>query len=521
MKQTRFRHKLLLSFLACALSFTACSDYADDEAGTTLANVEHAPPLIRDAYLRISGNSVRPVDIHRSDSTTISCTRDSRSTKIEDFTIEWCDYRIIRCDGEEFAVIPLTHKQCTAYTELTVHGRTKKSVNKMHSQLIIRRDTLTQRVIPVVGTYIYDKAYAASHKNQLDSLFFSFEGTNFTGYFVSSRLDGIMLCGQRIVNGQAHFYFKPNPTPVNERDSLDYDDDLHIFLNLEYNPTRSMRTVRSATVDPEDYSSLLCSSCGRTPDYCQCAYVVYCCNCKKNILECICDPNLQYCSKCNHKIDKGKCNCCTICKSYPCTCDVGSGSSQGNSGQTGSNSTGGSTGGNSGSSGSSGNSGSSSKPSHMTTPAKLTAVAKTTTSTMTAKYGTSKPVCNLGVQHAFTSIFGSANLPPGMSGRANDMARAWANNPNYWQPISIAEAQTYANNGYFVVAGYINPNSGQSGHVVVIVPGKEEKSSSWGCNVPQTMDTGSNKRSTDKHLNNSFSSDKKNDVYFYYYKNGK
>ena len=82
----------------------------------------------------------------------------------------------------------------------------------------------------------------------------------------------------------------------------------------------------------------------------------------------------------------------------------------------------------------------------------------------------------------------------------------------------MAEAQNYANQGYFVVAGYINPIPGRSGHVVVIVPGEEKYSDSWGSNVPNTMDTGRNRREKKQWLSQSFRVSQKNDVYFYYYK---
>lgn len=116
----------------------------------------------------------------------------------------------------------------------------------------------------------------------------------------------------------------------------------------------------------------------------------------------------------------------------------------------------------------------------------------------------------------FKSIYGSSDLPPGMTGRANDMVQAWGNAPNYWQEIQLSEAQSYANQGYFVVAGYYNPSG--SGHVVVVVPGSESYSASWGCCVPMTMDTGQNKRGSDYKLSESFGPRKKDKVRFYYLK---
>lgn len=40
--------------------------------------------------------------------------------------------------------------------------------------------------------------------------------------------------------------------------------------------------------------------------------------------------------------------------------------------------------------------------------------------------------------------------------------------------MSLSQAQDYANKGYFVVVGWINPIEGESGHVMVVVPGEME-----------------------------------------------
>lgn len=68
-------------------------------------------------------------------------------------------------------------------------------------------------------------------------------------------------------------------------------------------------------------------------------------------------------------------------------------------------------------------------------------------------------------------------------------------------------AQLYANQGYFVVAGWINHNG--HGHVVVITPGNEYYSNGWGGKVPSTMDTGRGHRWSTGNFANSFSKYKK------------
>lgn len=122
--------------------------------------------------------------------------------------------------------------------------------------------------------------------------------------------------------------------------------------------------------------------------------------------------------------------------------------------------------------------------------------------------------CSKGVRLAFKNLYGT--LPSGMDTDANGMTRYWMNTPSKWGEIKISEAQSYANNGYFVVAGYINPNG--HGHVVVIVPGKEWNSPGWGGRVPSSMDTGWHKRYSSGNFADSFGRNKRGKVKFFYYK---
>lgn len=119
--------------------------------------------------------------------------------------------------------------------------------------------------------------------------------------------------------------------------------------------------------------------------------------------------------------------------------------------------------------------------------------------------------CNNGVKAAFKELF--KTLPNGMDCRANQMVDYWRNSSD-WMRITMSQAHTLANQGYFVVAGWKNPKG--HGHVVVIVPGATTKSG-WG-NVPKAMDTGSGKRYESQPLSKSFGYDKQAGVEFYCYK---
>lgn len=140
--------------------------------------------------------------------------------------------------------------------------------------------------------------------------------------------------------------------------------------------------------------------------------------------------------------------------------------------------------------------------------------AKSVVKDVISKFGSTKAYCNMGVHGMFKSLFNSNDL----SGKnANTMVKYWKDNPDKWEKITMSQAQKLANDGYFVVAGWINPTTGRSGHVVVIVPGTETHSGSWG-KVPNSMDTGYKMRTESQPLSQSFGKDKKDSTIFFKYK---
>ena len=139
---------------------------------------------------------------------------------------------------------------------------------------------------------------------------------------------------------------------------------------------------------------------------------------------------------------------------------------------------------------------------------------KKSVATIIELYGTQKAYCNQGVRLAFNNIFLDSELP---NVCANDIVRYWLNNPAQWNQISLQDAIRYANDGYFVVAGWIN-NSG-SGHVVVIVPGDTSKGNWNGeyIELPKAMDTGYNRREESIGINYCFGKNKHAEVVFFKY----
>ena len=158
------------------------------------------------------------------------------------------------------------------------------------------------------------------------------------------------------------------------------------------------------------------------------------------------------------------------------------------------------------------------KPSNKKTVNEIQTAAQAAVNNVVDKYGmengTFAPHCNAGVSEAFRLLYNDNALS---NMNANSMITYWTSHPEAWEEVSMQDAQILANQGYFVVAGWINPTGG-SGHVVVIVPGEPVNSTSWDGKVPLTMDTGSNKRYVGKPINQSFSSKKKDNIKYFKYK---
>lgn len=125
--------------------------------------------------------------------------------------------------------------------------------------------------------------------------------------------------------------------------------------------------------------------------------------------------------------------------------------------------------------------------------------------------------CNVGVNLVFKMLSSYTKHLDGM--RANDMVKHWRTHPDEWVRLeSGEEAQRMANDGWFVVVGWVNPIPGESGHVAVVVPGEMEWSGTYNKKMPVCMDTGYQMRAKKQSMSLSFGSNKIHDVEFYYYK---
>lgn len=487
------KNVLLLS----ALILCSCSGMYVDERWDELEDSNNDPPqLIKESRMLIEQNNF---DVQYPSMGVQTQTRKTTKGSTSSIEICWNEYSTHTDNGEEIIIVPMRGEDRFAYYRISKQtGRTQRGLYKQQSTLIIRQDKSSQDPIVLVGTYVFPKNYTEEF---LQGVGLDFNKQGFTGFYLVSNLDGTLIYGERYMRGEKELSFKPNPTPPTERKKAKEDANRHkhekVHLYLDLQPEIKSVLTKSLLYSIESDYGETCSFCGEPVDECECIEVVYCDNCKKPIDDCTCDQ----CPECEHQT----CICCDYCGKYPCECSShitpGGGSGGGGSYNP---------------PGNNNDNDDENQTEHIFPLEELSLKASETIAEMINLYGESKAVCNLSVQHMFQSLFGSGNLPPGMTGLANNMVQAWLNNPNYWTQIDLEDAQHYANLGYFTVVGWINPTGG-SGHVAVVVPGEEFHSANWKCFVPMVMDSGANRRDDSCPLSNGIGPDKKEHTNYFYY----
>lgn len=532
----------LLLWLMALFAMVGCSERIDIPETSNPNSMEHAPTIVTDAQHLLEqkgGFYLLNMALRDGQHTEKSKANAISSKKLK---VRWDKYHIFNDRGEEVVAIPIEGYTLTALSVLSKDGRSKKTKNKVTSKLIVRRGE-NNKLVAVIGTYIYDQNYARDYRAELDTLGYNFENTHFTGYFITSRLDGQMLFGRNLKKGQEDFAFRLNSHPKKT------DEDLPIHLHLGLNTQTYM--TRSAFAEQENGDSEKCDGCYREKSECRCVKVIYCKKCDRQKKNGMCNCDKERCTKCNFLAKE--CNCCRTCnepKPY-CRCNAydvngpdnnkenpNGGSDSGFYGNSNSSGQGGHPGGGSysggggfGIGGSSGNNQHKPNPNpgqhtaYLIPSSVMISKADATVSLMISKHGKEKAVCNLGVQNHFQTTFPGQH-PPGMDGRANEMVSTWRINPRFWVRIqgkdlreTLQMVKERVNAGLYVVAGWENKIPNKSGHVVVVLPGEGKPSKRWGAEMPKVMDTGQDKRGTHYFLDNSFGPDKIPNIEFYYYTN--
>ncbi len=532
MKYSEFH---IFSYIVCillALLLVCCYDAIDEDFYESTS----WPTLVLEAkhYIDNYEEEVSLLNLERAYHNDCLKVKNRRKTKYySDFILDWNSHYIKNEKSGTVLYVPIVQKREQAFTMSFSDGRAKGSTHQVYSALIVRKNNNNNNFVTLIGTYLYGRNIK---ENDVKNIGIDFESSNFTGYFITSRLDGTMLIGQCFESGKAKFRFRQNPLSPNERTKKTDTDHSHkhqhLFLNLMTNSTILTKSTKSI-----EGSMYFCSICYKPWDQCTCIEI----------------DEYPLCSTCHAEIIGGLCDCyCYFCFELKSECICGFWNNGGSNNSGGNSSPGGGSGGDSGGGGTSGGNSSNTgngnesinTPNYQLNPEGLTQSALNAVNAIIEDDNKNNPgkktaKCNKGVQEAFKNYIGE--LPSYMINRANEMIEAWKTRPNEWVQIKESDygnrqewlnaIQDMANQGYFVVSGWINHETytdtngnviRKSGHVTVIVPSDGSPmgySGTWSCNVPYTMDTGQNVRTTKQGINMSYKKSIVHEVEFYYYKN--
>ena len=524
---------VLLGSLLVGCTDVLDRDFYDD--GYTPSVVLEAKQFIESGKVRVS-----LLDMGRA---YMSVTeKNTKANAKADFSIDWGNYRV-RTEGSEDVVyvpIKVNRKNQQAFSLLSEDGRMIGNNHQIYYALMLFPGRNGQGFDAVMATYLYGRGMAEDDVMLMGR---DLESADYTGYYITSCLDGTMLAGRYVENGETKFGFRQNPvspkdrkvkTDATEQDTIrKHTHSHHLFLNI--NPLKHIKQTKSGNHDME-WLMTHCSFCEKLWDECDCVTIY---------------PKCEYCDT---DVISNRCsNACDRCD----VCLIGSPGHNHNTYNPPVNPPGGggSTGG--------GGGGPSPDPDPQPepepepedtsfvnrSPQERAAMIKQKAEDVVKGIKKEDPNgqepkrCNVGVARMMESLYGE--IPSYMQDPSNEtypyvlantMVNMWLQHGEDWEQITrnsnsdvdfqnmLYEVQRLANEGYFVVSGW--QNSSGSGHVTVIVPGEGKyrygtgwsPPDYWGFYVPYSMDTGEDKRWSSKTLSSSYGGKKKYNVLFFYYK---
>ncbi len=473
------------------------------------------PPMVDMAKLYLSerGGKVAPLHGEETVKNTDSGkkrTRQSANVHTE-AEVDWETFQQIEKNGETLVLFPLKHETATAMVEYFDEGRPRKVASPLRSKFLVKR-CVGGELAGFVVSYLPSPTYSRRHPEGVDSLGVTFGGTGYSGFYFVSRLDGRMLHGTLYKDGEAQAFVNVDNYLRLDTAAADYAAapfSISIFVGGKMTRTGLSRNVGETP-------NSMCIFCGLP------VYGIMC-PCGKTVI-----IEAERCERCGKAHPwRDYCEICSECNRFPCECpddpgyDPTTNPDYNPNGGTGSQTGGG--GGPAGGrddggkpSGGGQTGGSQTTPKGYLDPKNITSAATEVCAQLTKEEGKYKAICNLSVHRMFENLVGP--LPSGMRVKANKMTKYWIQHPEQWQPISLSQAQDYANKGYFVVVGWINPIEGESGHVMVVVPGEMEYSGAWGKKVPVVLEMGKRRRYAKTKMSWGVDAKKEKELKVFYYK---
>ena len=222
----------------------------------------------------------------------------------EGFTIDWENYQVYKEEDKTFWLFPIkTSTTISGYVHNRIdEKRTTQATIASFKLLVVQNgDKGTGRII----TYIPERKFFKNKKNHIANLGHDLRGTNYSGLFIMSHLNGEIIGGNKYNEGTILYGFYPkhaiskNLRSSHEHLKSEHEHHYHLHFDLFAKKLTRAATTYSSAESDADY----CSFCNKPVDDCECVE---------------CTDEYPTCPGCGYPTNE--CWCCPACNSFPCVC---------------------------------------------------------------------------------------------------------------------------------------------------------------------------------------------------------
>ena len=310
---TTFRKALFLFlFLPLTGIVSSCMNDVEIESNQGVVGKADGPPTVGEAkaLLESFGGGLSLPDFSKNMQNE-GKTRAAGQLKYSPTAVmpDWAITQIFKEDDVTILMAPLEMSTpISGIIRSSVDGKVSTESSSIYSKLLIKKNKIGQ-LAGFVVTYLPDHSYWEENDCDINKLGYELGGTNYSGIYMVSSLNGQLIHGAKFERGELVFRFYPNwrKDVVEEgehqhSDSIK-DDCYQVKYKLRIELFDAQHNVLTRSSGGES-GNFYCSFCGKNADDCTCLIV---------------DAN-YICKVCHNEIVNGRCRCCSICHNSPCRC---------------------------------------------------------------------------------------------------------------------------------------------------------------------------------------------------------
>lgn len=176
----------------------------------------------------------------------------------------------------------------------------KKEQTPMYSVFYVKKFNQTGKTISRILSYAPERKHLKKFQSRKEAEWYDPKHTDYSGLFLVSLPNGVLLHGINFENGHHSFLFRPNlHQHTTTRTATFNKQDSSLVSSFSMRLVTSDSSIRTYSYDDESGELAECVICKGDSTTCDCF-------------------NVTYCQDCNNKIDE--CTCCSICGDDPCSC---------------------------------------------------------------------------------------------------------------------------------------------------------------------------------------------------------